>query len=228
MVGSGGRRGRRLSLTRTPALFPLFRRRFLGRDCKSTEGIRRKSVPWWNENCKKAFRNKVFRQLKKHHSLEILIQYKRAQAVVRKNIRTAKRVYWKNYCNTIGRETQLSDIWGMIKRMTGIKRKYEIPILNQNGKMAISDIEKVEMLAQMLVKIKSSENLSNAVKQERINTMTENRNITDKRNVIENDIDLPFNMSELKKAVLNVKKTYPGKDNIWYTMLAHMEDVCLM
>ncbi len=31
MVGSGGRRGRRLSLTRNPALFPLFRRRFLGR-----------------------------------------------------------------------------------------------------------------------------------------------------------------------------------------------------
>ncbi len=140
MVGSGGRRGRRLSLTRTPALFPLFRRRFLGRDCKSTEGIRRKSVPWWNENCKKAFknRNKVFRQLKKHHSLEILIQYKRAQAVVRKNIRTAKRVYWKNYCNTIGRETQLSDIWGMIKRMTGIKRKYEIPILNQNDLILVS------------------------------------------------------------------------------------------
>ncbi len=32
MVGSGGRRGRRLSLTRTPTLFPLFRRRFLGLD----------------------------------------------------------------------------------------------------------------------------------------------------------------------------------------------------
>ncbi len=31
MVGRGGRRGRRLSLTRTLALFPLFRRRFLGR-----------------------------------------------------------------------------------------------------------------------------------------------------------------------------------------------------
>ncbi len=32
MVGSGGRRGRRLSLTRTPALFPLFLWRFLGFD----------------------------------------------------------------------------------------------------------------------------------------------------------------------------------------------------
>ncbi len=31
MVGKGGRRGRRLSLTRTPALFPLFRLRFLHR-----------------------------------------------------------------------------------------------------------------------------------------------------------------------------------------------------
>ncbi len=32
MVGSGGRRGQSLSLTRTPALFPLFLRRFLGFD----------------------------------------------------------------------------------------------------------------------------------------------------------------------------------------------------
>ncbi len=30
MVGRGGRKARRLSLTRTPALFPLFRRRFFG------------------------------------------------------------------------------------------------------------------------------------------------------------------------------------------------------
>ncbi len=33
MVWSGGGRGRRLSLTSTPALFPLFLRRFLSRDC---------------------------------------------------------------------------------------------------------------------------------------------------------------------------------------------------
>ncbi len=32
MVGRGGRKARRLSLTRTPALFPLFRLRFFHRD----------------------------------------------------------------------------------------------------------------------------------------------------------------------------------------------------
>ncbi len=123
----------------------------------------------------------------------------------------------KKLCNTIGRETQLSDIWGMIKIMTGIKRKYEIPVLNQNGKMAISDMEKAEMLAQVLVKIQSSENVSNAVKQERINTMAY-RNITDTRNMIE--ILIYLYMFEIKKAVLNVKKTSLGKDHICYTMLA--------
>ncbi len=49
MVGSGGRRGRCLSLTRTPALFPLFRRRFLGRgraaQTKGSDAVSVNKVP---------------------------------------------------------------------------------------------------------------------------------------------------------------------------------------
>ncbi len=49
MVGSGGQRGRRLCLTRTPALFPLFRRRFLGRDraaqTKGSDAVSVNKVP---------------------------------------------------------------------------------------------------------------------------------------------------------------------------------------
>ncbi len=49
MVGSGGRRGRRLSLTRTPALFPLFRRRFLGLDhAAQTKGSDALRDEWTN------------------------------------------------------------------------------------------------------------------------------------------------------------------------------------
>lgn len=54
---------------------------------------------------------------------------------------------------SIGRETQLSDVWGMIRRMSGIKRKHEIPVLCQHRKMAISNIDKAEMIAKGLVKI---------------------------------------------------------------------------
>ena len=63
---------------------------------KSTGSRRKKNVLWWDENCRKAVksRNKAFRQLKKHHSIETLIQYKKPHdAVVRTTIRTAKRDY---------------------------------------------------------------------------------------------------------------------------------------
>ena len=43
----------------------------------------KKNVPWWDENCRQAIkeRNRAFRLLKKHRSMESLVQYKRSQAV---------------------------------------------------------------------------------------------------------------------------------------------------
>lgn len=50
---------------------------------KGVGGRGKKSVSCWDENCRKAVkrRNRAFRQLKRHHSLETLIQYKRSQAI---------------------------------------------------------------------------------------------------------------------------------------------------
>ncbi len=105
-----------------------------------------KSVPSWDERCSVVIkkRNKMFKQLKAHHTLETLINYKRAQAVVRKTTRSAKRLYWRQFCNTIGRETQLSDIWRTIKKMSGIKKNLEM--LCSNNKDAVSNAEKAELL----------------------------------------------------------------------------------
>lgn len=66
-------------------------------------------------------RNRAFKQLKKQHNLETLVQYKRAQAVVRKTVKTAKHACWRKYCNKIWRETALAEVWGMIRKMNGIK-----------------------------------------------------------------------------------------------------------
>lgn len=76
-------------------------------------------------------RNKAFRQLKKHHLLETLIHFKKkkSQAVVRKTIKMAKRNCWRQCCNTIGGETLLSDIWGVIRQMSVIRKSNIIPVL---------------------------------------------------------------------------------------------------
>ena len=80
----------------------------------------KKNVLWWDENCRQAIKeqNRAFRLLKKHHSMESLVQYKRSQAVVRSTVRAAKRACWRQYCSEIGRKVQLPDVWGMISKMS--------------------------------------------------------------------------------------------------------------
>lgn len=58
----------------------------------------------------------------------------------------------------MGRETQLSDIWGMIGKMAGIIRNTVLPVFLNNNKTAIGSMEKAELLAETLVK--NSQNLS--------------------------------------------------------------------
>lgn len=58
----------------------------------------RKLVPWWTEECRQAVRNRnrAFRQVKTHN-MQHLIQYKKAQAVVRRMVRQAKRASWRKF-----------------------------------------------------------------------------------------------------------------------------------
>ena len=60
----------------------------------------------------------------------------------------------------MGRETEIGKIWGMIKRMNGIKREYGDPVLIKNENAAVTDEEKADMLAQNFVHVHSSSNIS--------------------------------------------------------------------
>ena len=44
--------------------------------------------------------------------MQHLIEYKKAQAVVRRTVHQAKRASWRHFCNTIGR-TSVGEVWGM-------------------------------------------------------------------------------------------------------------------
>lgn len=151
---------------------------------KSSGCRSKKNMPWWDEDCRQAIkvRNRAFRLLKKHHTMELLlVQYKRSQAVVRRTVRAAKRACWRQYCNEIGREVRLSDIWGMIRKMSGIRRSTTIPILTSNCKTAVSGSEKAVLLAETLTRVHSSENLSAKAKQQRSTILTQNTWVNKKK-----------------------------------------------
>lgn len=103
-------------------------------------------------------KNSTFRMLKRSHNYQHLIQNKQAQAVVRRITRTAE--YWSRFCGNIGRTTAVGEVWGMIKRMNGVRSDWDLPVLKSGEIVAVRDMEKAEMLAQAFVKVHSSNNLT--------------------------------------------------------------------
>lgn len=121
----------------------------------------------------------------------------------------------------------MSDIWRTIRRMSGLGRKVEMPVLCSSNKNAVSNVEKAELLVETFVKIHISGNLSTVDKQHRNQTLLENSGIKESRTASGGDMDLPFTMFELKRAILNARQTTPGKDAVCYSMLGHIKDVSL-
>jgi len=99
---------------------------------KNKSGNRKKVVPWWNEECREAvfIRNKALRNVRRSINFNDLINYKKAQAKVKREIRKAKRNYWRKFCESIGEEIEINEIWAMIRKMSGIQRVSSIPVYN--------------------------------------------------------------------------------------------------
>ena len=83
-----------------------------------------KLVPWWDEKCKQAVksRNKAFELVKRYDNFQHLIQYKQVQAMVRKTITQAQRSYWRKLCGSTGSTTKIGEVWGMLKKIGGVRR----------------------------------------------------------------------------------------------------------
>lgn len=48
-------------------------------------------------------------------------------------IKDAKRKLWREFCGTIGEKTDISDLWGMIRKMGGIQRCNNLPVFISDG-----------------------------------------------------------------------------------------------
>ncbi len=38
------------------------------------------------------------------------------------------------FCDEIGKNTPVEEVWNMIKKMSGVRREYDYPVLNIGGK----------------------------------------------------------------------------------------------
>ncbi len=189
-------------------------------------GQKNKNIPWWKEECSKAIkeRNKTFKQLRENMSMSNLVEYKKARAKTRRIIKNAKREGWREFCSTIGKDTPMDKIWNMLRNMSGKGTKSTlIPVLIEEDKVAVIDINKANMLGEVLERAHRIE-LGEEYELRKREILDKNPDIMKKRNNNNSCMDTEFTLTELKVALQKCANTAPGVDRVSFKMIKHLSD----
>ena len=116
-----------------------------------------------------------------------------------------KRNQWQQFCNTIGRDTKISDVWGMIRRMGGIRREYALPAIRYNGEIMVTNKDKADALAKSFAKIHSSANLTQEARAGRDEVIRVHPNTVKKKNDTAEASNVCFSLFELKRALAGAR-----------------------
>ncbi|MGL5590845.1 MAG: RNA-directed DNA polymerase, partial [Metamycoplasmataceae bacterium] len=184
----------------------------------------KKLVPWWNDECSMTIkeRNQAFKKFRKNMNIENLLEYKKKAALVRRTLKLTKRKAWREYCSNIGRETDIGDVWNMIKKMCGKIVYKSIPVLSKGDEIAVTEKEKADLLGKVFSGIHSGNHLTEYHKEKKEEMLRENRHLIIKKKDENSSLDLEFNLMELKRAIIGSKNSAPGQDQMSYTMFQHL------
>jgi ribonuclease HI len=191
-----------------------------------------KPVPFWNDNCSKAIyeRNRLRNRAAKTRDINDQIKYNEQNAKSKRVIADTARQGWEDYCGTLTSQTKLGTVWGMAKKMKGVKSQKNIPTLEINGVEAFSNVDKANVLAENYAKISSTENYS---KKFRRHISKNDRDTISEPSLATLDphveaLNDDFNLYELKQAIKGAKNhSTPGEDKIPYELLQHLHKSAL-
>ena len=179
---------------------------------------------WWNQNCEQAVkeRNKARNKAQRTRNLHDIIEFKRAQAVVKLTIKQAKQDKWEQMCSDTN--NNIHKLWNTVNKLKGKYRKKNISTLfDENKQIYVTENkEKSELLVNHFAHINSNDNFTHdflrnknsfeAAHQNEINDLSNN----------DNPINQPFTLTELKNAIVHKKDSTPGPDNIHYAFYKHL------
>ena len=80
----------------------------------------RRPVPWWTDDCaaaRKEYRSAYSRFRARRNSEFLKVQYKRARAKYRLNLKNARRKSWRDYVSSINSSTPISQVWKRIQKI---------------------------------------------------------------------------------------------------------------
>jgi len=188
---------------------------------------RSKPLPYWNQQCKKAVkdRNKARNTMHKNKTLDNCINYRHLKGKAQHVIKTSAREHWQEYCNSLDKSTKLVTVWRMAKKMNGVNSNHKIRSLSVNGANIVKNQDKAEVFAKTFSDISSNNNYSTNFQARKQDIELNHKHLfSDDPNLRNNEnlesVNEPFDLHELRRALREVKKhSAPGADRISYEML---------
>ena len=186
----------------------------------------KKSVPHWNDECKRSVQDKrkAQKKMEKTRNLEDCIHYRQLKAISQRTIKASQKTHWETFCSSINTTTKSSTVWNMVKVMAGNGSSKNIPSIKDGDKIHLSNKEKAEAFSISFAKNSSTENLEKPFldRRDRIDLTSvppphlENHPIND-----------PLSMFELESAIRMSKiNSSPGEDGICYEMIKQIPRSC--
>ena len=194
-----------------------------------TEPCRKVPVPWWNQSCKIALRNKkhAFNRMLRTRDPQDIIIFKRLRAKAKKILNKAKQDCWQNYCSSISSNVNLGQVWSTIKKFNRQQTTARIPPLHQNGIVGTNDQHKANMLANQFQKVSSNNNYSSEFRQLSQSISLNLHNKLSCHRYHRTKFNDPFTIDELNAALKKSKNSSLGPDRLSCEMLKHMPRQCL-
>lgn len=187
---------------------------------KTSSKPHHKQVPYWTEKCKVAanHRNaalKLFKSKNDSHHKNLYLKAK-AQRVIRQE----KTNTWNDFCDTITDNTKLSSVSRMAKSFSGIKTQNKIPTLKTNTKIAETNFEKTNSLANHFSQISSNDNYPKSFLKRKERLQQKWKNAQPKYYHETEILNSEIQLYELENAIKNAKNnTSPGQDQIRYEII---------
>ena len=181
-------------------------------------------VPWWNQECSEAIRNRKKAQRKYQRSLLIVdgISYKRCKALAKNVLNKAKKTSWKNYVSSINSNTPMSKIWKRIRKIRGIYQNILSPCLVVDDEPITEKDEVAEIMASHYASISSNNSYDPRFRRAR-QTLERNLNFDTCEELPYNN---PISILELERMLSSSSKSATGEDQVSYNMISRSHPSC--
>lgn len=188
-----------------------------------------RQVPWWSDeisSCIKS-RRKAYRSYQSSHSQTDFINYKKARANARAQVRSAKKRSWSSFIEGINHPVSPSAMWRGVKRISGNGSYHHISQLKSQD-FYISDPSLItEALANHFSSVSSNTNYDDSFLFHKL--QTESSPVSFDSPAGESpSYNLPISEYELISTIhKNLKNAAPGQDNIHASMLKNLHPTAL-